>query len=85
MVYIFISEDFMYKSAKVLPPSTTGTIQAQALTILTSGGVGGCTFIGFSDGATFNFATPTNSVVNLDVAVRGAYSIGANTTVIARG
>lgn len=75
----------MYKSAKVLPASTTGTIQAQALTIITASAAGGCTFIGFSDGATFGFATPANSVINLDVAVRGAYSIGANTTVIARG
>lgn len=76
----------MYKSAKVLPASTSGTIQAQALTILTvAGSAGGCTFIGFSDGATFGFATPAGSVINLDVAVRGAYAIGANTTVIARG
>ena len=75
----------MYKSAKVLGASTSGTIQAQALTIISNGGAGGCTFIGFSDGATFGFATPANTVINLDVAVRGAYTIGANTTVIARG
>jgi hypothetical protein len=75
----------MHKSAKVLGANTSGTIRAQALTIIANGGAGGCTFIGFSDGVTFGFAIPSGAVVNLDVAVSGAYTIGANTTVIARG
>jgi len=72
----------MYKTARI---ATSGvTCQAQALTIVTGAGPGATTVTAF-DGTTFSFTPPASSVFHLDIAVRGPITIGANTTVIAKG
>lgn len=72
----------MYKAARL---ATSGvTCQAQALTIITGSGPGATTITTF-EGNTFSFTPPASTVINLDIAVRGPITIGANTTVIAKG
>ena len=73
----------MYKTARI---ATSGvTCQAQALTFVTSSTAPGATTITAFDGTTFAFTPPASSVFHLDIAVRGPITIGANTTVIAKG
>ena len=72
----------MYKTARI---ATSGvTCQAQALTFVTGAGPSATTVTAF-DGTTFAFTPPASSVFHLDIAVRGPITIGANTTVIAKG